>query len=64
MAFLGTGFGAVAMAWVEMNTKLEWRWIQWISLIIGATVTAIMALTMKETRCKSTTQNSRPSSLS
>ncbi|KAG8986458.1 hypothetical protein FRB93_005290 [Tulasnella sp. JGI-2019a] len=50
MAFLGTGAGAVAMAPVEMNEKLGWRWIQWISVMIGGTIWLALFLTMKETR--------------
>jgi len=30
VAIGATGLGAVVMSWVEANTKLEWRWIQWI----------------------------------
>jgi len=30
VAIGATGLGPVVMAWVEANTKLEWRWIQWI----------------------------------
>jgi MFS family permease len=29
----GTGLGPVAAGWVEMNPKLEWRWIQWIQMM-------------------------------
>jgi len=50
MAFVGTGAGAVLMAWVDMNAKLGWRWIQWISTIIGFAFVVLMYFTMKETR--------------
>lgn len=29
----GTGLGPVAAGWIEMNPRLEWRWIQWISMM-------------------------------
>lgn len=29
----GTGFGPVYAGWVEMNPRLEWRWIQWIQMM-------------------------------
>ncbi|KAK7687739.1 hypothetical protein QCA50_008957 [Cerrena zonata] len=28
-----TGLGPLAAGWIEMNQKLEWRWIQWIHLM-------------------------------
>lgn len=52
MAFFGTGCGALVMAPVEFNQRLGWRWIQWISVIIGGVLTLIVVITMKETRCK------------
>ncbi|KAG8865398.1 hypothetical protein FRB96_000288 [Tulasnella sp. 330] len=50
MAFLGTGAGALVMAPVEMNSKLGWRWIQWISIMIGTLIWTALFLAMKETR--------------
>lgn len=29
----GTGLGPTAAGWVEMNSHLQWRWIQWIHLM-------------------------------
>lgn len=29
----GTGIGPVAAGWVEMNTRLQWTWIQWIHMM-------------------------------
>lgn len=29
----GTGLGPVVAGWVEMNPRLEWRWIQWIQMM-------------------------------
>lgn len=49
-AIAATGMGPVAAGWIEMNHRLEWRWIQWIHLIVtGALIVAIPIL-MKETR--------------
>ncbi|KAH8116321.1 MFS general substrate transporter [Phellopilus nigrolimitatus] len=45
-----TGLGPVFAGWVEMNTRLEWRWIQWIHLIVTGVFFVIMLFTMKETR--------------
>ena len=33
MAVGGTGFGPVYSGWIEMNPKLEWKWIQWIHMM-------------------------------
>jgi MFS family permease len=29
----GIGLGPVAAGWVEMNLRLQWRWIQWIHMM-------------------------------
>lgn len=34
MAITGTAVAPVFMSWVEANPRLEWRWIQWIQIII------------------------------
>ena len=47
-----TGLGPVAAGWVEMNPSLGWRWIQWISIMIGGVLTFAVVITMKETRGK------------
>ena len=26
----GTGLGPVVGGWIEMNPRLQWRWIQWV----------------------------------
>lgn len=31
--FVGAGIGSFTSGWVVMDTRLEWRWIQWISLM-------------------------------
>ena len=33
MALGGTGFGPVYAGWIELNPKLEWKWIQWIHMM-------------------------------
>ena len=37
----GTGLGPVAAGWVEMNHRLQWRWIQWIHMMFVILFTAI-----------------------
>lgn len=32
----GTGLGPVIAGWVEMNPRLEWRWIQWIQMMFAS----------------------------
>ncbi|KAJ7233034.1 MFS polyamine transporter [Mycena rebaudengoi] len=46
----GTGLGPVAAGWVEMNPKLEWRWIQWIQMIICGVYSILVPIIMTETR--------------
>ncbi|KAE9388526.1 MFS polyamine transporter [Gymnopus androsaceus JB14] len=46
----GTGFGPVYAGWVEMNPRLEWRWIQWIQMIITGFYLLLVPIIMKETR--------------
>ncbi|KAJ7881180.1 MFS polyamine transporter [Mycena leptocephala] len=36
--------------WIEMNPKLEWRWIQWIQMIICGCYSLLVPLVMRETR--------------
>jgi hypothetical protein len=33
IALGGTGFGPVYSGRIEMNPKLEWKWIQWIHMM-------------------------------
>ncbi|KAJ2923131.1 hypothetical protein H1R20_g13963, partial [Candolleomyces eurysporus] len=33
LAFSGNGVGTIAAGWIEANPKLEWKWIQWISMM-------------------------------
>ncbi|KAF9078029.1 major facilitator superfamily domain-containing protein [Rhodocollybia butyracea] len=46
----GTGFGPLYAGWVQMNPKLEWRWIQWIQMIITALDLLLVPIIMTETR--------------
>lgn len=32
-AFGGNGVGTLIGGWIEMNPRLQWKWIQWISLM-------------------------------
>lgn len=29
----GTGVGPIFAGWIEMNPRLDWRWIQWVQLM-------------------------------
>ncbi|KAF8062206.1 MFS polyamine transporter [Lyophyllum atratum] len=46
----GTGLGPVWSGWVEMNPRLEWRWIQWIQMILCSGLLISIPIVMKETR--------------
>ncbi|THH29519.1 hypothetical protein EUX98_g4679 [Antrodiella citrinella] len=46
----GTGLGPVAAGWVEMNPHLEWRWIQWIHMILTGALALAIVFFMRETR--------------
>ncbi|KZP30510.1 MFS general substrate transporter [Athelia psychrophila] len=46
----GTGLGPVAAGWIEMNPHLQWRWIQWIHMILTGVVLLLVITFMKETR--------------
>lgn len=32
-AFAGIALGPIVGGWIEMNPRLQWRWIQWIQLM-------------------------------
>ncbi|KIY44966.1 MFS general substrate transporter [Fistulina hepatica ATCC 64428] len=49
-ALAGTGLGPVAAGFIEMNSSLQWRWIQWIQLIICGIYVLLVPILMKETR--------------
>lgn len=46
----GTGIGPVVAGWVEMNPRLEWRWIQWYQMIIFSLFFVLAPILLKETR--------------
>ncbi|KAF8884047.1 major facilitator superfamily domain-containing protein [Gymnopilus junonius] len=50
MALGGTGLGPVFAGWIEMNPKLEWRWIQWVEMIICALFLVLLPFVLTETR--------------
>ncbi|KAJ9115904.1 hypothetical protein QFC22_005047 [Naganishia vaughanmartiniae] len=44
-AVLGNSLAPVAMSWVEARSSLQWRWIQWIQIIIfGAFLPFLMVI--------------------
>ncbi|THH29523.1 hypothetical protein EUX98_g4677 [Antrodiella citrinella] len=43
----GTGLGPVFAGYVEMNPRLEWRWIQWIHLMCGLSSPLYYAIAQK-----------------
>ncbi|KAM0793342.1 hypothetical protein ACM66B_000797 [Microbotryomycetes sp. NB124-2] len=47
-AFSGTGIGPAVMGWVEQY--LEWRWIQWIQMIMAGVLLVAILLFTHETR--------------
>ncbi|GLB43233.1 putative major facilitator superfamily protein [Lyophyllum shimeji] len=46
----GTGLGPVMAGWIEVNPRLEWRWIQWIQMIIFAAYFILLPVVLTETR--------------
>ncbi|KAF8166561.1 MFS polyamine transporter [Mycena galopus ATCC 62051] len=46
----GSGLGPLAAGWIEMNNRLQWRWIQWIQMIICGVYSLAVPLVMRETR--------------
>ncbi|KAJ1026257.1 hypothetical protein NDA16_002344 [Ustilago loliicola] len=49
-AIFGTGIGPVWAGWVEQNTRLEWRWIQYIQAIYTGFILILLLLFLRETR--------------
>ncbi|THH08248.1 hypothetical protein EW145_g2823 [Phellinidium pouzarii] len=49
-ALTGTGFGPLFAGWIAMNPHLEWRWIQWLHLIVTGILFVVILVVMKETR--------------
>jgi hypothetical protein len=50
VAIGSTGLGAVVMAWVEANPRLEWRWIQWIQYSTSTSYPAPTTLMLDDLR--------------
>ncbi|KAF5384638.1 hypothetical protein D9757_007464 [Collybiopsis confluens] len=46
----GVGIGPVCAGWIEMNPRLQWRWIQWIEMIVTALYLILLPVIMTETR--------------
>ncbi|KAJ7065421.1 major facilitator superfamily domain-containing protein [Mycena amicta] len=49
-ALASNGFGPLFSGWVEQNPRLEWRWIQYIHMILSALCGILLLITMQETR--------------
>ncbi|RPD64469.1 MFS general substrate transporter [Lentinus tigrinus ALCF2SS1-7] len=50
MVLSGPGVGCVAAGWIEQNSYMEWRWIQWIHVIWLGLFLIAAPICMKETR--------------
>ncbi|KAG7444518.1 MFS polyamine transporter [Guyanagaster necrorhizus] len=46
----GTGVGPIIAGWIEMNGRLEWKWIQWIQMMMCGLYIVLLPFVMKETR--------------
>ncbi|KAF8074570.1 MFS polyamine transporter [Lyophyllum atratum] len=46
----GTGLGPVLAGWINENPRLEWRWIQWIQMILCGAYFVLLPVLMTETR--------------
>ncbi|KLO13266.1 MFS general substrate transporter [Schizopora paradoxa] len=46
----GLGLGPTLAGWIETNKNLQWRWIQYIHLIVGFVLFLAIITFMKETR--------------
>ncbi|KAL7410593.1 major facilitator superfamily domain-containing protein [Mrakia frigida] len=49
-SIVGSAVGATFMAWVDMDPRLGWRWIQWINGAMTIVLLPLMFVVMKETR--------------
>ncbi|KAI9573838.1 major facilitator superfamily domain-containing protein, partial [Boletus coccyginus] len=45
-----TGFGPMVSGWIEYDSRLQWRWIQWLHAIFSGVYFVVAMFTMKETR--------------
>ncbi|KAJ3504065.1 hypothetical protein NLJ89_g8135 [Agrocybe chaxingu] len=50
IAFAGNAVGGMAGGWIEVNSKLGWRWIQWIHVIAAGVYFLFFVSAVKETR--------------
>lgn len=48
--WIGNGIGGILGGWIEANPRLQWKWIQWVSLIVGGCYAVVFVFTMTETR--------------
>ncbi|KAF9461064.1 major facilitator superfamily domain-containing protein [Collybia nuda] len=46
----GTGLGPIVAGWIEMNPQLEWRWIEWIQMMLCGFYLVLLPFILKETR--------------
>jgi len=46
----GTALGPVAGGWIQSNSRLQWRWIQWFHAIAAGVVLVALIFFMRETR--------------
>lgn len=49
-AIFSLGLSPVMAGWVEMNPKLEWKWIQWIQMIFAVVFAFLVMFFLTETR--------------
>ncbi|PAV20009.1 MFS general substrate transporter [Pyrrhoderma noxium] len=49
-AMSATGAGPLFAGWIAMSPHLEWRWIQWIHMIVAGILFLFVLFVMKETR--------------
>ncbi|KAH7924150.1 MFS general substrate transporter [Leucogyrophana mollusca] len=50
VAVASTGLGPVIAGWIEADSRLGWRWIQWVHVIFTGAYFISVLLFMKETR--------------
>ncbi|KAF8803716.1 MFS polyamine transporter [Phlegmacium glaucopus] len=50
LAIGGVGLGPVYSGWIEINPKLEWKWIQWTHMMLSAVYLLLVPFLMTETR--------------
>ncbi|TEB30611.1 MFS general substrate transporter [Coprinellus micaceus] len=50
LAFGGTGIGTITAGWIEANPQLQWKWIQWIFMVVAGVHGVVFAFAMTETR--------------